>query len=108
MPVGGEAIRFGPVGDVLSRVVVPWVRTTEERRCAIVSGISISLFSFLLSPLPFFFFFFPSAFRGFCVGWVLRVWIDDGDEGMKGMKKDKERRPRSQTASMNEERVTAS
>ncbi len=36
MPVGGERERFGPAGDVLSGVVVPWVRTTEVRRCAVV------------------------------------------------------------------------
>lgn len=81
MPVGGEAIRFGPVGDALSRVVVPWVRTTGERRCAIVSAVSVSLFLFPRFSFTTPFFFFPSAFRGVCVGWVLRVCVDDGDEG---------------------------
>lgn len=36
MSVSGRTLRFGPVEDVLAEVVVPWVRTTRERRCAIV------------------------------------------------------------------------
>ena len=38
MPVGDGKVRFGPRGERGSQVVVPWVRTTAERRCAIVSG----------------------------------------------------------------------
>lgn len=35
MPVGEKRVRFGPEGDALADVVVPWRYTTRERRCAI-------------------------------------------------------------------------